>query len=62
MKPQMTTIYCIALEGGAKIKRRFLFGPAFDDAEIARQRARFLSAQGFARTSANDTWPAKSSS
>ena len=50
--PAAVVQYQLALADGAQIARRFLFGPAFDDAEIARQRARFLSAEGFAITAA----------
>jgi cellobionic acid phosphorylase len=40
--------YRLVLDAGAAITRRFLFGPAYDDAEIAALRARYLSADGFA--------------
>jgi cellobionic acid phosphorylase len=40
--------YRLALDADEAITRRFLFGPARDDAEIAALRARYLSAQGFA--------------
>ncbi|WP_020652848.1 GH36-type glycosyl hydrolase domain-containing protein [Massilia niastensis] len=40
--------YRLALEPQAASCQRFLFGPAYDDAEIAAMRARYLSAEGFA--------------
>jgi len=40
--------YRLALAPGAHAARRLLFGPAFDDAEIAQLRARHLSEAGFA--------------
>ncbi len=42
--------YKLALVAGAVVHKRFLFGPAFDDAEIALMRARYLSADAFAAT------------
>lgn len=51
--PAAVVQYQLALADGASIERRFLFGPALDDAEIARQRARFLSPEGFASTAAD---------
>ena len=50
--PAAIVQYKLALEPGAVVERRFLFGPAFDDAEIARMRERYLSADAFARTAA----------
>lgn len=44
--------YKLALDRGAAITKRFLFGPDFDDAEIALMRERYLSAGAFARTAA----------
>ncbi|WP_296952584.1 GH36-type glycosyl hydrolase domain-containing protein [uncultured Massilia sp.] len=40
--------YRLALDPGATAVRRFLFGPARDDAEIAAMRARYLHEEGFA--------------
>ena len=40
--------YRLALAPGAKETRRLLFGPAFDDVEVAQLRARHLSEAGFA--------------
>ena len=37
------------VDSGASPTLRFLFGPAFDDAEIAALRAAYLSEEGFAR-------------
>jgi cellobionic acid phosphorylase len=37
------------LAPGQTMTHRFLFGPAFDDAEIDRLKSRFLSADGFAQ-------------
>ncbi|MFP5391964.1 MAG: GH36-type glycosyl hydrolase domain-containing protein [Gammaproteobacteria bacterium] len=50
--PAAVVQYQLALDAGAGVDKRFLFGPAFDDAEIAQVRARYLSAAGFARTAA----------
>lgn len=50
--PAAVVQYQLALEAGAVVTRRFLFGPAFDDAEIVRVRERYLSADAFARTAA----------
>jgi cellobionic acid phosphorylase len=48
--PAAIVQYKLALEAGALVHKRFLFGPAFDDAEIAQMRTRYLSADAFART------------
>ncbi|HEY0063680.1 MAG TPA: NdvB protein [Telluria sp.] len=48
--PAAVVQYKLALDAGASVQKRFLFGPALDDAEIARMRARYLSADAFART------------
>jgi len=48
--PAAIVQYKLALASNASIERRFLFGPALDDAEIAAMRERYLSAEGFART------------
>jgi cellobionic acid phosphorylase len=50
--PVAVAQYRLSLDAGATKRQRFLFGPAFDDAEIASMRARYLSAEGFARTAA----------
>jgi cellobionic acid phosphorylase len=44
--------YRLQLAPGQSREYRFLFGPAFDDAEIVRIRKQYLSAEGFARTEA----------
>ena len=46
--PLAAVQYRLRLDAGAKVVRRFLFGPARDDAEIAALRARWLHAEGFA--------------
>ena len=46
--PVAAVQYRLALAPGQAERRRFLFGPAYDDAEIAALRARYLSAEGFA--------------
>ncbi|KQV40171.1 glycosyl hydrolase family 65 protein [Massilia sp. Root335] len=46
--PVAAVQYRLALGAGESATRRFVFGPARDDAEIAAMRARYLSAQGFA--------------
>jgi cellobionic acid phosphorylase len=50
--PAAIVQYKLALDAGAVTTQRFLFGPAFDDAEIARLRATYLSGAGFARAAA----------
>lgn len=53
--PTAVVQYKLRLEAagtGAVREDRFIFGPAFDDAEIARLRATYLSAAGFARARA----------
>jgi len=47
--PAAVVQYQLTLAAGDASIQRFLFGPAFDDAEIAALRARFLSADGFAQ-------------
>jgi cellobionic acid phosphorylase len=47
--PAAVVQYKLALVEGESVRKRFLFGPAFDDAEIARMRERYLSQAGFAR-------------
>ncbi|WP_338767976.1 NdvB protein [Massilia sp. METH4] len=47
--PVAAVQYRLALPGDGSEEYRFLFGPAFDDAEIAALRERYLSAAGFAR-------------
>lgn len=46
--PAAVVQYRLALAPSEAAMRRFLFGPAFDDAEIASLRERYLSEQGFA--------------
>lgn len=48
--PAAIVQYKLSLAPGEVVERRFLFGPAFDDAEIAAMRERYLSAAAFART------------
>jgi cellobionic acid phosphorylase len=51
--PAAVVQYKLQIEAGAAVERRFLFGPAFDDAEIKQMRQRYLSAAAFARTAAD---------
>lgn len=51
--PAAVVQYKLALAPGATVEKRFLFGPALDDAEIAAMRARYLSADAFARSDAD---------
>ncbi|MBL8278212.1 MAG: NdvB protein [Pelomonas sp.] len=51
--PAACVQYRAALAPGASQTWRFLFGPALDDAEIARLRDTYLSEAGFARTAAD---------
>ena len=46
--PLAVVQYRLALAPAESATRRFVFAPAFDDAEIAQLRARHLSADGFA--------------
>lgn len=48
--PAAVVQYKLALRPGETVERRFLFGPALDDAEIRTMRERYLSAEAFART------------
>ncbi|HEY8879165.1 MAG TPA: NdvB protein [Roseateles sp.] len=48
--PAACVQYRLALPSHETQAWRFLFGPALDDAEIARMRAAYLSEAGFART------------
>jgi cellobionic acid phosphorylase len=48
--PAAVVQYKLALGAGEVVEKRFLFGPAFDDAEILRMRQRYLSKEAFART------------
>jgi cellobionic acid phosphorylase len=48
--PTAAVQYRLALDAGAARDYRFLFGPAFDDAEIKAVRAKYLSAEGFKNT------------
>lgn len=50
--PAACVQYRLALESGDSQALRFLFGPALDDAEIARVRESYLSQASFARTRA----------
>ncbi len=50
--PAAIVQYKLALGAGKEIAKRFLFGPARDDAEIAHMRALYLSAESFSRTAA----------
>jgi len=51
--PAAVVQYRVALAEGAAEDYRFLFGPAFDDAEIAAMRAQYLGEAAFARTRAD---------
>ena len=46
--PVAVVQYRLALEADAPVTHRFLFGPAFDDAEIAAMKQRYLGAGQFA--------------
>ncbi|MFT7772688.1 GH36-type glycosyl hydrolase domain-containing protein [Roseateles sp.] len=50
--PAACVQYRLALQPHRRETYRFLFGPALDDAEIARMRSTYLSEAGFARTRA----------
>lgn len=51
--PAAVVQYRVTLASGAAEDYRFLFGPAFDDAEIATVRARYLSEAAFAQARAD---------
>lgn len=51
--PAAVVQYRLALDAGGAHDYRFIFGPAFDDAEIATMRARYLHAGGFATARAD---------
>jgi len=51
--PAAVVQYRLALDAGGAHDFRFIFGPAFDDAEIAAMRARYLHAGGFATARAD---------
>jgi cellobionic acid phosphorylase len=51
--PAAVVQYRLALAAGGAHDYRFIFGPAFDDAEIAAMRARYLHAEGFATARAD---------
>ncbi|KAK4161799.1 Cellobionic acid phosphorylase [Cladorrhinum sp. PSN259] len=48
--PTAAVQYRLALKGGEQREFRFLFGPAYDEAEIQTMRSRYLSKQAFIRT------------
>ncbi|KAK4225236.1 Cellobionic acid phosphorylase [Podospora fimiseda] len=48
--PTAAVQYRLALKGGEEREFRFLFGPAYDEAEIQTMRSRYLSKQAFVRT------------
>ncbi|KAK4235165.1 glycoside hydrolase [Achaetomium macrosporum] len=48
--PTAAVQYHIALEAGDEREYRFMFGPAYDEAEIRTMRSRYLSKEAFART------------
>jgi cellobionic acid phosphorylase len=60
--PVAAVQYRLALDADGSSQQRFLFGPAYDDAEIAAMRARYLSAEGFERAARDyDAYIAKGS-
>ena len=48
--PTAAVQYRLALGAGEEREYRFMFGPAYDEAEIRSMRSRFLSKQAFVRT------------
>ncbi|GAB1318069.1 Glycoside hydrolase family 94 protein [Madurella fahalii] len=48
--PTAAVQYRVALSAGEEREYRFMFGPAYDEAEIRAMRARYLSKQAFVRT------------
>ncbi|TPX16283.1 uncharacterized protein E0L32_003932 [Thyridium curvatum] len=53
--PTAAVQYRVQLEADGKREYRFLFGPAFDDAEIKSMREKYLSKAGFAQVAADYT-------
>jgi cellobionic acid phosphorylase len=51
--PTAVVQYRLALDAGASHDYRFIFGPAFDDAEIKAMRAKYLNAAAFAAAKAD---------
>ena len=51
--PAAVVQYRLDLAAGAEHEYRFIFGPAFDDAEIEAMRTRYLSAEAFAAARAD---------
>ena len=50
--PAAVLQYRLHLAAGQSLRYHFIFGPAFDDAEIIALRSKYLSAEGFARAAA----------
>ncbi|KAM7221179.1 Cellobionic acid phosphorylase [Rhypophila decipiens] len=48
--PTAAVQYRVALKAGEQSEYRFLFGPAYDEAEIGAMRSKYLSKEGFSRT------------
>ncbi|MYN08869.1 GH36-type glycosyl hydrolase domain-containing protein [Pseudoduganella aquatica] len=54
--PTAAVQYRLALDAGAERELRFIFGPAFDDAEIRAMRGKYLSQSGFADAKRDYAW------
>jgi cellobionic acid phosphorylase len=54
--PTAAVQYRLTLDGGEERALRFIFGPAFDDAEIRAMRGKYLSQAGFAEAKRDYAW------
>ncbi|WP_377705360.1 GH36-type glycosyl hydrolase domain-containing protein [Pseudoduganella sp. UC29_71] len=54
--PTAAVQYRLTLDGNAERELRFIFGPAFDDAEIRAMRSKYLSQAGFAEAKRDYAW------
>lgn len=54
--PTAAVQYRLALDAGGERGLRFIFGPAFDDAEIRAMRGKYLSLEGFADAQRDYAW------
>jgi cellobionic acid phosphorylase len=54
--PAAAVQYRLTLDGNAERELRFIFGPAFDDAEIRAMRSKYLSQAGFAEAKRDYAW------
>ncbi|KAF4622799.1 hypothetical protein G7Y89_g14227 [Cudoniella acicularis] len=48
--PTAAVQYRVPMSGGESVEYRFLFGPAYDEAEIKAMRTKYLNKEGFAKS------------